>query len=121
MSNYPGNGDLGSAYRFISDAEQAAINKAEDALEAIESLPKRIHCMILEISIAHDLNVTKTAFRDAMAVMRDALDDMFQPDTNRLTDIAGDRLSKKIDIFETIINTLKPLEASILYNPKKKE
>lgn len=87
-----------------SDAEQAEINRAEDALDFIDALPAKIDMMLLVGAINHNLDVTKAATGEVMDIIREALSDYYHKDRLHLMQVAGWRKDP-----ETEFQTIQPL------------
>lgn len=103
---------------YTSDAEQRDIDKAEAAINWIDSLPKRISLILLGGAYAHDLHTDTEDTNRALELITEALSDLFAKDRNRLQETVGYTPEPKLSPVDEILNALKPFKARAITNPE---
>lgn len=88
-----------------SDQQMAAADKANDALDWIESLSDRIQLLLISGARQYHLDATRQQAQEAMELIREALSDLFHEDRHRLMEISGWRSPNEKPSLQSIVNT----------------
>lgn len=76
---------------ILNDAEQYAAAKAENGIQWIDGLHKRLYLLLVDGTITHGLDITKADAVEALDHIEEILGDLFHKERHRLMDIAGYR------------------------------